>query len=389
MRRWRRRRRRRMPSPVHAGFRCSVLVVEMAMVRRCRPSRRRRGCPAQARGRARRRFVGGVLTAQHLEVPSKSTMPASEPRPVTTSDAAAMASQAASSMRPAAQQAGDEPGRARVAAAGRVHHRGRNAGRSTRWSAVPAQQPCAPRLTRTASVPRASTARAAVGQVARCRSARASCSSLGRKYWTERQQRLQPVPGASRRPGTSTSIVVITPVLAGEFEYPPQRLAAEPPQHVGAADVQHVSGLDRGQVDVGLGQRRRRAGRVQRGPLAVGADRQHRRRGLHARACGPAGGCRCRSRSSTVVRKSASRSSPMAPMAMTSAPSLARSTLVPAAVPAAVIRISSSSWRPWPGRDVAHRPAQDVDDVDPEADHPPVALAPAITPRLPDPPAPG
>ncbi len=39
----------------------------------------------------------------------------------------------------------------------------------------------------------------------------------------------------------------------------------------------------------------------------------------------------------------------MAPMAVTSAPSLARSTLVPAAVPATVMRISSSSWRPWPG----------------------------------------
>ena len=42
-------------------------------------------------------------------------------------------------------------------------------------------------------------------------------------------------------------------------------------------------------------------------------------------------------------------SSPIAPMAMTSAPSLARSTLVPAAVPAAVMRISSSSRRPCPG----------------------------------------
>jgi hypothetical protein len=43
------------------------------------------------------------------------------------------------------------------------------------------------------------------------------------------------------------------------------------------------------------------------------------------------------------------RSSPIAPIACTSAPSLARSTPVPAAVPAAVARISVSRAPPWPG----------------------------------------
>jgi hypothetical protein len=42
-------------------------------------------------------------------------------------------------------------------------------------------------------------------------------------------------------------------------------------------------------------------------------------------------------------------SAPIAPIATTRAPSLARSTLVPAAVPAAVSRISSSSTLPCPG----------------------------------------
>ena len=50
-----------------------------------------------------------------------------------------------------------------------------------------------------------------------------------------------------------------------------------------------------------------------------------------------------------AITMSPSRSSPSAPTARTLAPSLARSTPVPAAVPAAVARISFSRTLPWPG----------------------------------------
>ena len=73
---------------------------------------------------------------------------------------------------------------------------------------------------------------------------------------------------------------------------------------------------------------------------------------------------RARARVSTAWRaraistKSPGRSSPIAPIAITLAPSRARSTAVPPAVPAAVARISSSRLPDWPtGSSLTGRPS--------------------------------
>ena len=54
------------------------------------------------------------------------------------------------------------------------------------------------------------------------------------------------------------------------------------------------------------------------------------------------------SRSSSASSMSPAGSVPIAPALRTSAPSLASTSAVPPAEPAAVIRISSTSWPPWP-----------------------------------------
>ena len=77
----------------------------------------------------------------------------------------------------------------------------------------------------------------------------------------------------------------------------------------------------------------------------------------------------CRAIAATTM--SPSRSSPSAPMASTLAPSLARSTPVPAAVPAAVARISLQPYAALAGRDRPDRPAEHVQDVRAEHGHGP------------------
>ena len=120
----------------------------------------------------------------------------------------------------------------------------------------------------------------------------------------------------------------------------------------------------RGQVEVGELQQPRGARHVQRRPLAVRPDRQDRRGRLGAGLADQPARCRCRRRQRGQEQDLGQQvSADGAERAVTLAPSFARSTPVPAAVPAAVARISVSRALPWPAGMASTGPPEHVQDV--------------------------
>ena len=158
----------------------------------------------------------------------------------------------------------------------------------------------------------------------------------------ERSSRGSPRPA---RPGPAGRPRSTTPCSRAKARI---RAASSPPMNSGAPRCRCVGGGDRVPRRVVGAVGAVGADDVERGARAVGADRQHAGRGLHAVAAHEQRTCRRRGgRAARAARRRARRCRSLRRCAP-SAPSLASATAVPPAEPAAVIRISSTSVPPWP-----------------------------------------
>lgn len=206
--------------------------------------------------------------------------------------------------------------------------------------------PSAPRVTATAPAPASRTILTAPSR---------SAAAVIASSWSEfgRNQSTNPSSGASRSmtsgaPGRSRSMVTsVPPALAAASTAasgsPPNRPSTSGPPTCSTS----AAAITPRSTSPG-----RRCG-VAPGTCSAGRSPFGLIGSMVAEVCGP--GMRARwlvstpRASSRDTSRRARSSSPIAPIETTRAPSLARSTAVPAAVPAAVSRISSSSTLPWPG----------------------------------------